>query len=157
VPPITDALDLLAAPLKHSAGIGIRDHRPWPMPRRPWIMARTWKHLLFAHWDMTPQALANMVPPPLTLDTFEGRAWIGVTPFAVHNLRMRLTMPIPLLSTFPEINVRTYVRVDDKPGVYFLSLDAASPLAVAVARRLYRLPHGGGTQRGGAAGTSVHA
>jgi uncharacterized protein len=81
------------------------------------------------------------VPPPLTLDTFDGRAWIGVTPFAVRNLRVRLTMPVPMLSSFPEINVRTYVTVDDKPGIYFLSLDAASSLAVAAARRLSRLPH----------------
>jgi uncharacterized protein YqjF (DUF2071 family) len=73
--------------------------------------------------------------------TFDGRAWIGVTPFAVRNLRPRLTVPLPYVSSFPEINVRTYVTVGGKPGIYFFSLDAESRLAVAAARRLYRLPY----------------
>lgn len=104
-------------------------------------MAQTWTDLLFAHWSVPPQALEAVVPPQLPLDTFDGRAWVAVTPFEVRNLRLRLTLPVPLLSTFPEINVRTYVIVDGKPGIYFFSLDADSRLAVAAARRLYRLPY----------------
>jgi uncharacterized protein YqjF (DUF2071 family) len=104
-------------------------------------MAQTWKDLLFAHWDVEPSALAPFVPDELPLDTFDGRAWIAVTPFEVRNLRLRPTLPVPLVSAFPEINVRTYVTVDDKPGIYFFSLDAASRLGVAAARRFYRLPY----------------
>ena len=104
-------------------------------------MAQTWTHLLFAHWSVAPSALAEVVPPELPLDTFDGRAWIGVTPFCARNTRTRATLPVPYLSTFPEINVRTYVSVDGKPGIYFFSLDAASALAVAAARRAYRLPY----------------
>jgi uncharacterized protein len=55
--------------------------------------------------------------------------------------RPRLTVPMPWISSFPEINVRTYVTVGGKPGIYFFSLDAESRLAVAAARRLYRLPY----------------
>jgi len=104
-------------------------------------MAQTWTDLLFAHWEVAPHALEAVVPPQLSLDTFEGRAWIAVTPFGVRNLRLRLTFPMPFLSSFPEVNVRTYVTVAGKAGIYFFSLDADSAFAVATARRLYRLPY----------------
>lgn len=104
-------------------------------------MAQTWMDLLFAHWSIEPEVLRRVVPAQLPLDTFDGRAWIGVTPFAVRNLRLRPSPPVPYLSAFPEINVRTYVTVNSKPGIYFFSLDAASRLAVATARRAYRLPY----------------
>ena len=86
-------------------------------------------------------ALRRVVPAQLPLDTFDGSAWLGVTPFAVHGLRLRGTAPVPVLSSFAEINVRTYVRVGGRPGIYFLSLDAASWPAVFAARRGYRLPY----------------
>jgi uncharacterized protein YqjF (DUF2071 family) len=136
-----DALDLLASPLAHERVTRVSRHRPWPMPGRPWIMAQTWMDLLFAHWSVAPAALAAIVPPQLPLDTFDGRGWIGVTPFGVRNTRLRVTFPVPGVSAFPEINVRTYVTVDGKPGIFFFSLDAASRLAVAAARRAYRLPY----------------
>ena len=104
-------------------------------------MAQTWMDLLFAHWAVSPEALRRAVPPPLELQTFEGQAWIGVTPFEVRNLRLRPILPVPFLSSFPEINVRTYVSFGGKPGIYFLSLDAGSALAVAAARVFYRLPY----------------
>ncbi len=135
------ALDLLASPVMHERAAQHRAHRPWPPPPRTWVMAQTWMDLLFAHWDVAPSALRRVMPPQLALDTFEGRAWIGVTPFAVRNTRARATWPVPFVSTFPEINVRTYVTVDGKPGIYFFSLDAASGLAVVAARRAYRLPY----------------
>jgi uncharacterized protein YqjF (DUF2071 family) len=136
-----DGLDLVAAPFAHERVTRIRAHRPWPMPRRPWIMGQTWTDLLFAHWGVAPSELEAVVPPQLTLDTFEGRGWIGVTPFGVRNLRLRMTFPVPCVSAFPEINVRTYVTVGGKPGIFFFSLDAASRLAVAAARHAYRLPY----------------
>src|SRR5215218_1255947 len=138
---IANGLDLLTAPLVHEAVTQERAHRPWPLPARSWIMAQTWTDLLFAHWSVEPQALRDVVPPQLPLDTFDGKAYVGVTPFGVRNMRLRLSPAVPLLSAFAEINVRTYVTVDAKPGIYFFSLDAASRLAVATARRAYRLPY----------------
>jgi uncharacterized protein YqjF (DUF2071 family) len=117
------------------------DHRPWPLRPDPWFMRQTWCDLLFAHWRVTSEQLRAVVPPQLTLETFDGSAWVGVTPFLVHGLRLRGTFPAPVLSRFPEINVRTYVVVDGKPGIYFLSLDAARRSAVIAARRTYRLPY----------------
>jgi uncharacterized protein YqjF (DUF2071 family) len=138
---IADALDLLGGPVAQGRVTRSRDHRPWPMPRRLWVMAQTWIDLLFAHWPVEPDALRAVLPRTLTLDTRDGQGWIGVTPFGVRNLRVRATPPVPGLSSFPEINVRTYVTVGGRPGIYFLSLDAARPLAVAAARRAYRLPY----------------
>lgn len=117
------------------------DHRPWPIPREPWVMAQTWEHLVFAHWPLAPAELRRLVPSGLDLDTFDGSAWLAVTPFRVRQLRVRGLPAIPGISDFREINVRTYVTVDDKPGVFFFSLDATSVLGVQGARLWYRLPY----------------
>lgn len=116
-------------------------HRPWALPGRPWMLAQTWHDLLFAHWRVAEDDLRCVVPPQLPIDVLDGSAWIGVTPFVVTGFRMHGTPPVPPISSFPELNVRTYVTVDGKPGIYFLSLDADSRLAVAGARRTHRLPY----------------
>jgi uncharacterized protein YqjF (DUF2071 family) len=122
-------------------------HRPWTLPGRPWFMGQTWERLLFAHWPVEPEKLERVMPPELPLDVVEGRAWIAVTPFAVKGLRVRGVAPTPVLSSFPEINVRTYVTVDGQPGIYFFSLDTSSRFAVASARRIYRVPYFHADQR----------
>lgn len=104
-------------------------------------MAQTWHDLLFAHWPISPEVLRPLVPPELPLDTFDGRCWVAVAPFHMSGIRGRGLPPIPGASRFPELNVRTYVSLDGKPGVFFFSLDAASSLAVWAARTFYRLPY----------------
>jgi uncharacterized protein len=115
--------------------------RPWPIPNMPWVMAQTWQDVLFAHWSLPPASLASLVPAGLTLETFEGSAWLAVTPLRITGLRLRGLPALPGLSAFAEINCRTYVTVAGKPGVFFVSLDAESALAVAAARALYHLPY----------------
>jgi uncharacterized protein YqjF (DUF2071 family) len=83
----------------------------------------------------------DRLPPGLALDLWEGGAWIGIVPFRLEGLRPRRLPGVPGATDFLELNVRTYVRVGDRPGVYFFSLDASSPLAVAGARALYGLPY----------------
>ena len=114
-------------------------HRPWPVPDSAWIMEQTWRDLLFAHWSYPESEVRAVVPAQLPLDTFDGRAWVGVVPFMLEHLHARGLPPVPTASTFPELNVRTYVTIDGKPGVYFFSLDAASKLAVIGARTLFHL------------------
>lgn len=104
-------------------------------------MGQTWERLLFAHWPVEPEALRRAVPAELPIDTFDGRAWITITPFDVRAVRLRWTPPLPWISHFPELNVRTYTSVHGRPGIWFLSLDAGSAPAVAAARRAYRLPY----------------
>jgi uncharacterized protein len=119
----------------------VLEHRPWPLPDRAWIQGQTWDDLLFAHWRVPEAALRAHVPEGLALDSFDGAHWVGITPFRVTGLRLRATFPVPGLSSFPELNVRTYVTHEDKAGIWFFSLDAASRLAVEAARRLYALPY----------------
>ena len=104
-------------------------------------MRQTWNDLLFAHWPLPPEALAQKIPAPLELDLFEGKAWLAVTPFHMSGIRARGLPALPGTSAFPELTVRTYVRFKDKPGVFFFSLDAASHLAVRGARAAFRLPY----------------
>lgn len=116
-------------------------HRPWPLPRGPWVMRQTWEELLFAHWPVAPAALRPLIPAGLDLDTHEGQAWISIVPFRMTGVRVRGLPPIPSATRFPELNVRTYVSAGGKPGVCFVSLEAGSPLAVAVARTTFFLPY----------------
>lgn len=116
-------------------------HRPWPLPSMPWIMFQSWRRLLFAHWRISTDALRPLVPKELELDEHDGSAWVGLTPFVLASLQMRFFPPVPGLSRFPEMNLRTYVRRGDRAGVFFFSLDAASRTAAAAARLTYRLPY----------------
>jgi uncharacterized protein YqjF (DUF2071 family) len=117
------------------------DHRPWPMPTAPWLMTQSWHNLLFAHWRVEVSTLRKLVPAAFELDLFNGEAWLGIVPFYMTNVGLRWTPSLPWLSSFPELNVRTYVRVADRPGVYFFSLDAGRRLAVAAARAFLNLPY----------------
>jgi uncharacterized protein YqjF (DUF2071 family) len=115
--------------------------RGWPAPRRPWLLRMVWEDLLFAHWPCDTAVLEPHLPPGLALDTFDGRAWLGIVPFRISGIRARCLPAIPGLTGVPELNLRTYVVADGKPGVWFFSLDAASRAAVRCARRFYHLPY----------------
>jgi uncharacterized protein len=104
-------------------------------------MAQTWEELLFAHWPVEAEVVRQLLPDGLTVDEYDGSAWLGITPFEISGLRLRGTWPVPRASRFPELNVRTYVTAEDKPGIWFFSLDTSSRLAVEAARRLFRLPY----------------
>ena len=116
-------------------------HRPWPLPTAPWVMVQSWQRQLFAHWVVPATTLRALVPAPLELDVYHGQTYVGVTPFDLRGLRFRFLPPFPVGSNFLEVNVRTYVRYGGKPGVFFLSLDAASQLAVLGARLTFGLPY----------------
>src|SRR6267143_4420167 len=116
-------------------------HRLWPLPAGPWVMAQSWHDLLFAHWQVDVIVLRSLLPSELQIDTFEGSAWLAVVPFRMTGVRLRGTPALPWLSVFPELNVRTYVTCDGKPGVWFFSLDAGNPLAVTIARAWFHLPY----------------
>ena len=122
-------------------------HRPYPLPSRQWRMAQRWNDLLFAHWPIAAEALADRLPAGLAPDLYDGRAWLGVIPFWMDRVRVRAvgerTVWFPGTRSFPELNLRTYVRSrrTGQQGVYFFSLDAGSLLAVIGARVLFHLPY----------------
>jgi uncharacterized protein YqjF (DUF2071 family) len=120
--------------LKESSSVGGSD-------RGPFVVQQTWRDLLFAHWPVAKRVVQDRLPPGLVLDLWDETAWIGVVPFRLEGLRPRHLPGVPTATNFLELNVRTYVRVADQPGVYFFSLDASSSLAVTGARAVYNLPY----------------
>lgn len=111
--------------------------RPAELP----LMEHHWGKLLFMHWPLPPERLRSLIPPQLTIDTFDGDAWVGITPFTLWNVRLSFTPPVPYLSDFHELNVRTYVLYRGVPGVWFFSLNTNSSMTVFGARTFYFLPY----------------
>lgn len=109
--------------------------------RRP-VLYQTWQDLAFIHWSIDPAEIAAQLPDQLTIDTFEGKAWLGIVPFFMRNIRPRFLPAVPGLSATPELNLRTYVRDSDgTPGVWFFSLNASNLVAVWFARTFFHLPY----------------
>ena len=134
--------DFVATPGRQVATLRETEHRPWALPQGSWLMAQTWDDLLFEHWRVSVDALRSLIPSSLDIDTFDGDAWLGITPFRLTGLRLRGVPPVPRASSFCELNVRTYVRQrGERPGIWFFSLDASRRYAVQAARRFYRLPY----------------
>jgi uncharacterized protein YqjF (DUF2071 family) len=117
------------------------EHRPWPLPAKPWRWRQSWHYLLFAHWPIPAAVLRPLVPAGIAVQEFSGTSWIGLVPFRMSGVMRRGLPDLPWVSAFPELNVRIYVERDGRPGVWFLSLDAANPLAVWAARRFFHLPY----------------
>lgn len=105
-----------------------------------WTMTQVWEDVLFAHWSFPVEVVRKLVPEQLQIDTFDGKAWIGVVLFRMNGFKLRF-VPFRYPFSFPEINLRTYVKVNEEPAIFFITLDAADPLVVSVAKRWYRLPY----------------
>ncbi len=132
--------ELLQSPARQAGAVRQTEHRPWPLPERPWLLGQTVKDVLLAHWRVPAEQLRALLPEGLELDLHEGEAWLGVTPARVTGVRMRGTLPVPLVSSVLELGVRTYVTADDRPGLWLFSVDVSSPLAAEAGRRLLGLP-----------------
>lgn len=121
------------------------DHDPdrtlYPRPHGPSIFHQRWSDLAFLHWPVEPRHVRPLLPAALELETFDGAAWLGLTPFRVTRMRPALLPSLPVVGDMLELNFRTYVRHGDVPGVWFFALDASNPLAVLGARLGFRLPY----------------
>src|SRR5437762_675569 len=116
-------------------------HRPWPLPHGPWRWSQSWQDLLFCHWAVPAASLRSHVPSCLEIVTREGTAWVSAVAFHMARVRPRGLPSLPPVSDFLELNLRTYVRLHDKPGVFFLSIHANKRLAVRVAKWFSPLPY----------------
>ena len=111
-------------------------------PDQPFVMHQEWRALAFLHFACDPEEVAPLLPPGLEVDTFDGKAWIGLVPFLMRGVRPRGLPGVPGHAHFAETNVRTYVHRDGRePGVWFFSLEASSSLACRVARTTFHLPY----------------
>jgi len=117
------------------------DHLPFLMPERSHSFMQQWHHVSFLHWEVDPVLIAPYIPEGLELDTFEEKAYIGTIPFMMTGIRPRLAVSVPSISTFPEFNIRTYVKQRGKAGVFFITLDAQSRNTCLYAPYAYGLPY----------------
>jgi uncharacterized protein YqjF (DUF2071 family) len=114
-------------------------HRPWPLRDTSWSQAQTRLDVLFAHWRVPLDVVARLVPPGLAVDTHDGDAWLGLVPLRLAHVRLRGLPPLPGV-TFAQLDVRTYVTLDGRPGVWLCSVDLSNPLLLEAAKRAHRLP-----------------
>ncbi len=117
------------------------EHRPWLPPDAHWLFSQSWNDALFAHFPIDPLTLRRLVPEALTLDLYDGVAWLTISPFCISHLRPSGVPPLPGLSSFPQVNLRTYVTMQGKPGLFYFSADVANLSAVWFARIFFRMQY----------------
>ena len=117
------------------------DHIPFPMPNRGWALNQNWINLTFMHWAADRELLSKYIPKDIELEEFQGKTYIGTIPFRMEKIRPRFLPWVPLISNFPEFNIRTYVSKNGIPGVLFLTLDAQSRITSSYAPWAYGLPY----------------
>jgi uncharacterized protein len=110
-------------------------------PTAQWVLFMTWRDLLFASWRVPVEAVRPKVPAELELDTFDGSAWVTLVPMRVTDMHWRGIDPIPGMEAFRELNLRTYIKRNDKPGVYFLSIDCPAAFSDWIARHFFGVPY----------------
>lgn len=116
-------------------------HRPFPLPSGRWTLGQTWEHYFWGHWRVAIEEMRAQVPEELEIEEFDGSAWLSMVFFRVRSLRPRGGLPLPGISTFLQLNIRTYVvGPDGLPGVWFFTIDASSRLAALGVRGLYHVP-----------------
>lgn len=117
------------------------DHRPWPLPKRPWVHYQEWKNVVFLHWEIPKEILEALIPREVQLDTFENKAYVSLVPFTMKNTRIRYLPSNSLVSDFHEINLRTYIKKDNKAGVYFINMEAGKWISALLARVMTGFPY----------------
>lgn len=117
------------------------DHRAWGLPNKPWVWYQEWRDVLFLHWQIPDKGIRASLPPGLEPDTIDGHAWVSLVLFTMRNVRPRGLFPFAPVSDFHEINLRTYVRYRDRPGIYFLSIEGGKRLSCAIAGSISGFPY----------------
>ena len=116
-------------------------HRPWKIPNENWKFYQEWNNVIFLHWQVDIEELKKFVPKELEIDLFNGKPWISIVAFTMENIRPRNLPPFPPISNFDEVNIRTYVKSNDKTGVYFLNIEGGNFLSCKVAKAISELPY----------------
>ena len=116
-------------------------HRPWNIPTENWKFYQEWNNAIFLHWQVELSELEKFVPKELEIDLFDGKPWISVVAFTMEKIRPKYLPSFPPISNFDEINIRTYVRSNDKTGVYFLSIEGGTNLSCKIAKGISELPY----------------
>src|SRR5687768_14912863 len=102
------------------------EHRPWGIPKDKWKYYQEWNHAVFLHWQVDVNELKKFVPEGLEIDLYDGKPWVSLVAFDMENIRSRNLPSFSPISNFHEINIRTYVKKENKTGVYFLSIEGGN-------------------------------
>lgn len=121
--------------------LNITEHRPWKIPVGSWKFYQEWNNAIFLHWQVDLDELKKLVPKELEIDLFDGKPWVSIVAFTMEKIRPRYLPSISLISDFDEINIRTYIKSNNKTGVYFLSIEGGKSLSCKIARTLSELPY----------------
>jgi hypothetical protein len=116
-------------------------HRGWKLPNGKWSYYQEWNNALFLHWRIDISELQKLTPSNLVIDKFEGESWISIVAFTMEKIRPRYLPAISVISNFDEINVRTYLTHENKPGVFFLNIEAQKLTSTFIAKLLSGLPY----------------
>lgn len=116
-------------------------HRPFPVPSQKWTYYQEWRDAIFIHWKIPFETLRPLIPKELTPDSYNGEYYVSLVAFTMKNIRPRHLPAFPPVSTFHEINLRTYTKHENKAGVYFLSIEAEKTISAFLARKLSGLPY----------------
>ena len=117
------------------------EHRPWKMPAEQWKFYQEWNNAIFLHWQVELSELKKFIPDELEIDLFEGKPWVSLVAFTMEKIRPKNLPPFPPISNFDEINIRTYIKSNNKTGVYFLSIEGGKSLSCKVAKYMSALPY----------------
>jgi len=117
------------------------EHRPWPLPKEQWRFYQEWNNSIFLHWQVDLSELEKFVPKELEIDLFEGKPWVSVVAFTMEKIRPKNVPSFSPISTFDEINIRTYIKSNNKTGVYFLSIEGGTRLSCKIAKGISELPY----------------
>ena len=139
--PVAGALPVDATPAHDPLGVADVIPATCPEPVRRAVMVQRWTDVVFLHWRYDASVVQGLLPPGVTVHEHDGTAWVGLIPFSMERLGVPGWAPLPMVGSFPEVNVRTYVRAGHRRGVWFFSLDVDRRLPAVVARSAYHLPY----------------
>ena len=117
------------------------NHRPWTIPTESCKFYQEWNHSIFLHWQVELSELQKFVPKELEIDLFEGKPWVSVVAFTMEKIRPKNLPAFPPISNFDEINIRTYIKSNNKTGVYFLSIEGETSLSCKIAKGMSELSY----------------
>ena len=117
------------------------EHRPWEIPTDSWKFYQEWNNPIFLHYQVDLTKLEKFVPKELEIDLFDGKPWVSVVAFTMEKIRPKNLPSFSPISDFDEINIRTYVKSNNKTGVYFLSIEGGKSLSCKVAKAISELPY----------------
>jgi uncharacterized protein YqjF (DUF2071 family) len=117
------------------------EHRPWKIPTGKWKFYQEWNNAIFLHYQVDLMELKKFVPKELEIDLIDANPWVSVVAFTMEKVRPKNLPSFPPISDFDEINIRTYVKLNNKTGVYFLSIEGGTNLSCKVAKGISELPY----------------